>query len=263
VITARGCPYSKCAFCFSAGKLKQGFRRNSPARVVSVIEELVSKYGMKEIIFADDNFLFNPKWIAEFCGLLKAEGIDISWSCAGRADTVNFEMLKNAKSAGCWGVFYGLESGVQRLLDTIKKGITLEEVERAIDWTHKAGLETRGSFMLALPGETVKDALETIDFAIRFDLDYAQFHATFPDLGTELFDIAGSSGRMYPYKGMNKATFVPEGYAGAEEVEGMVDLAYRRFYMRPGYVAKRVRSIRNLSDLSRYIKGFLFVRGLF
>lgn len=262
MVTSRGCPYSKCAFCYSAGKMKAQYRRNSPARVVNDIKSLVRGFGIKEILFYDDNFLFNEKWVAEFCDRLKKDGIDISWSCAGRADTVNSEMLKTARSAGCWTVFYGFESGIQRLLDTIRKGITLEEIRRAVRWTHEAGLETRGSFMLALPGETAGEALETIRFAIDLDLDYAQFHATFTDPGTELFEIAKTKGRVEFYRGMNKATFIPDGYKDGAEVERLVRLAYRRFYFRPGYVMKRLASIRSFSDLSRYAEGFLFVKGL-
>lgn len=261
--TSRGCPYSKCAFCFSAGKMKERYRRSSPSRVVDDMADLVKMHSIKEVIFCDDNFLFNERWIAEFCELLRKSKIGVSWSCAGRADTVSFAMLKNVKDAGCWTVFYGFESGVQKLLDTIKKGITLEEIRKAAEWTHAAGLETRGSFMLALPGETTADALETIRFAISLNLDYAQFHATFPDLGTELFDIAKSLGWAGPlYRGTNKATFVPAGYKDGQEVEKTVETAYKRFYFRPKYIIKRIRSIKNISDMFRYMEGFFFVKGL-
>lgn len=262
MITSRGCPYSKCAFCFSAGKMKERFRRNSPYRVISEMTMLRDKYGIKEILFYDDNFIFDRLWIKEFCKIIKENKIKMSWSCAARADTVSAEMLKEIKEAGCWTVFYGFESGVDRLLEIIKKGITVKEIEQAVKWTHEAGLETRGSFMLGLPGETPEDGLKTIDFAVKLDLDYAQFTATFPDPGTELFEIAKKYGKIGEYRGMNKATFVPEGYSGADEVEKILSLAYKKFYFRPGYVIKRLKSIRNISDILRYIEGFVFLKGL-
>ncbi|MCQ9207644.1 MAG: B12-binding domain-containing radical SAM protein [Omnitrophica bacterium] len=262
MITSRGCPYSKCAFCFSSGKMKKRFRRYSPTRVADEIQHVSRNFGVQEIIFCDDNFLFNKNWIMEFCDLLMKRKIDISWSCTGRVDTVDLEMLKSVKSVGCWTVFYGIESGVQRLLDTIKKGITVEEVKNAIKWTHQAGIETRGSFMFALPGETPRDAMENIKLAISLDLDYALFHAAFPEPKTELFDIAKAYGDFEKYRGMTKATFVPEGYKDGREVEKMVRKAYKKFYFRPKYVLKKLRSIKKMSDLTKYMEGFLFLKGM-
>jgi len=262
MVTSRGCPYSKCAFCFSAGKMKERYRRHSPARIVEEIKFLIKDFGIREILFYDDNFLFNKKWIQEFCERMIKEKVNMSWSCAGRVDSVDFEMLQYVKSAGCWTVFYGIESGVQRLLDIIKKGITLEQVRNAVNWSHKAGLETRGSFMLALPGENPEDGIQTADFAVSLDLDYAQFHSTFPDPGTELFDVAKKCGQIKPYRGMSKATYIPDGYRDELEVQELVDKAYRRFYYRPQYVLKRIRSIRNMFDVIRYVEGFLFLKGL-
>jgi radical SAM superfamily enzyme YgiQ (UPF0313 family) len=262
VITSRGCPYSKCAFCFSAGKMKERYRRFSPERVVGEIQDLIRRYRVREILFFDDNFLIQKRWVMEFCDLMEKGEIDVTWSCLGRVDTVDFEMLKRVASVGCWSIFYGLESGVQRLLDIIEKGITIEQIKQAIAWTHAAGIETRGSFMLALPGETPADALTTIEFSVSLDLDYAQFSATFPDPGTKMYDIALAQGKLRTYRGIARATYVPDGYKDEVEVERIVNLAYRRFYFRPNYIIKRIRSIRNLSDIYRYIEGFLFVKGL-
>jgi radical SAM superfamily enzyme YgiQ (UPF0313 family) len=116
--------------------------------------------------------------------------------------------------------------------------------------------------MLALPGESPEDARATVDFAIRLDLDYALFNVTFPDPGTELYDIAKANGKLTPYRGMHRATFVPEGYKDEKEVEEIVHRAYTRFYFRPRYIFKRVRSIRKVSDIVRYLEGLLFLKGI-
>ena len=262
VITTRGCPYSKCKFCFGAGKMKERIRRHSITRVLDEVEELCKKYNVREVVFLDDVFLFNEAWIIPFCEKLKEKKLGITWSCAARVDMVTKKILKAAREAGCWGVFYGLESGVQELLDIIDKGTTVEQAKKAIAWTHEAGLESRGSFMVALPGETPELFRKTIEFAIDIDLTFAQFTATFPDPGTELYDIALKRGKIGPYKGMNKATYIPDGYKGPEEIEEMVKTAYRSFYLRPGYVLKSLSYIRNISDVKRYIEGFLFLSGL-
>jgi len=262
IITSRGCSYSKCAFCFSAGRMKARYRRHSPERVIDEIGRLVKDFKVKEILFFDDNFLVNKRWVMAFCGLLERSGIDITWSALGRVDTVDQEMLKRVASVGCWSIYYGLESGVQRLLDIIEKGITVEGIRRAVKWTHEAGMETRGSFMLAIPGETPADAMATIDFAVSLDLDYAQFNATFPDPGTKIYDLALSQGKIKTYRGISRATFVPDGYKDDTEVERMVSLGYKKFYFRPYYIWKRVKSIRSFSDIVRYAEGLQFIRGL-
>lgn len=262
VITARGCPYSKCKFCFGAGKMKDRFRRHSVKRVIEEVEELYNKYGTREFVFLDDVFLFNENWIIPFCEELKNRDLKITWSCAARVDLITKRILTAAKGSGCWGVFYGLESGVQELLDIINKGTTVEEAAKAIKWTHEAGLESRGSFMVGLPGETPDLFKKTVQFAIDLDLTFAQFTATFPDPGTELYDIAMKVGKVGPYLGMNKATYVPDGYKGPEEVEEMVRMAYKRFYIRPGYVLKSMGYIRSVTDLKRYVEGLFFLLGL-
>jgi len=241
--------------------MKERFRRHSIGRVIDEIEELCHKYGVREILFLDSEFLFNENWVVPFCELLKKKNMGITWSSTARVDSVNRKMLKAARDSGCWGVYYGFESGVQKLLDTISKGTTLEQARKVVAWTHEVGLETRGAFMAALPGETPELFMKTIQFAIDLDLTFAQFIATFPDPGTELYDIAIKMGKTGPYRGMNKATYVPDGYKDTDEVEKMIRIAYRKFYLRGSYVLKSLKYIRNLNDVKRYIEGFFFVKG--
>ena len=189
--------------------------------------------------------------------------MNLVWSCYGRVDTASKEILKEVASAGCWSVFYGLESGNQDLLDFITKGITLEQTKETIKWTHKLGMESRGSFMLALPGETPKKAMKTINFAIEIDLDYAQFFPTYPEYGTKLYELARKKGKIIKgYHGRTKAAYIPEGYKGAKEVEYYIKLAYKKFYFRPYYVWKRLKGIRSFEDIKRYYEGFKFMIGL-
>ena len=105
------------------------------------------------------------------------------------------------------------------MLLRIKKGATLEQAEQAVGWTHGLGIDTRGSFMLALPGETPEKAMNTIKFAIKLNVTFAQFLNTYPEWGTELHDDAIQSGKiMHLYKGRTAVTYVPDGYKNAEEV---------------------------------------------
>jgi radical SAM superfamily enzyme YgiQ (UPF0313 family) len=264
LVSSRGCPW-RCTFCFQAAHKLFKYRRHSPERIVSEIENLYLNFGIREIMFWDDTFAMNINWIERFCNLLKERGITIPWSCYGRVDTVNKRMLQLMKEAGCWNIFIGYESGCQELLDKIKKGTTIEQAIRATRWIHETGMEIRGSFMLALPGETPEKAKKTIAFAINLDLTYAQFLPTFPEPGTELYHQALKEGKItekIKYKGRTKAVYVPDGYRSAEEVEKMVRIAYIRFYLRPKYIWKHVKKIKSLKDLKSYFDGLRFVLGI-
>jgi anaerobic magnesium-protoporphyrin IX monomethyl ester cyclase len=171
-------------------------------------------------------------------------------------------MLEQARRAGCWAILYGFESGDQALLDVVNKGFTLEDSRRAARLTHAAGLDTRASFMLALPGETPALARKTVDFAIELDVTFAQFLPTFPEPGTKLFEIAQAEGRIAPFASRTRAAYIPRGYASGEEVEGMVREAYRRFYLRPAYVWKHLKRLRSWAMARHYFNAFLFFLGL-
>ncbi|MBU1102263.1 B12-binding domain-containing radical SAM protein [Patescibacteria group bacterium] len=262
MITSRGCPYGKCAFCNEAGRAGQLYRRHSPERVLEEIK-ILQKLGVKEIAFWDDNFLIGEDWVFKFCNLLDQSGIKIPWSVVARVDTISRPMLERAVKSGLWNIFFGIESGNQDLLDRIKKGTTLEQIRQAIKWCNELGIDTRGSFMLALPGETPEKGINTIKFACDIDVTYAQFLPTHPDWGTELYDDAIASGRLVPmYQGRTSVTYVPDGYKSADDVRKMQKLAYRKFYFRPFYFWKHLKRLGNLGKIMQYWDAFLYLMGI-
>jgi radical SAM superfamily enzyme YgiQ (UPF0313 family) len=264
MLVSRGCPFH-CSFCCKAivGRV---YRIRSVENVIAEIKELREKYNIKEVAFWDDVFTVKRKWVLEFCDRLKEEGIDISWTCESRVNLVDLELLKKMKEAGCWNIFYGIESGDQQLLDNIDKGIKVEQIRNAVKWAKEAGLEIRGSFMLGLPGETPELARKTIQFAIDLDVDYAQFSVTTPFPGTKLYDDADKFGTLTRdfdrYTEWNPV-FIPHAYKNEEELEKIHREAYRRFYIRPSYFLKRISKINSLGELKRLYKGFNFLTGLF
>jgi|GEM_PF-6662363 len=117
--------------------------------------------------------------------------------------------------------------------------------------------------MLALPGETPELAKKTVDFAIELDCTMAQFHPTFPESGTKLYEMAKSEGRIIPaFEGRMKAAYIPDGYRDAQHVEDTVRWAYRRFYFRPAFIWKQVKRIQSWEDVVHYFHGLRFVLGL-
>ena len=265
MMVGRGCPYGQCTFCFEAGDFKPLYRRVAVDRAIEEIKMLVNKYGIKEISFWDDVFMIGTKWTTDFFDALKREKIDIKWSCYGYFNYLTKDMLKRAADAGCWNIFFGVESGNQMLLDTIKKGFTLNKAREVIKWTKEAGIETRGSFILGLPNETPELAKETINFAIELDVDYAQFTLNTPFPSTEMWKTGtqyGAIGTNFADYSVHNPVFLPKGYASKEQLQAMQKLAYRKFYFRPRYIAKRLMSIRSFTDVKKYAAGLRFLAGI-
>jgi radical SAM superfamily enzyme YgiQ (UPF0313 family) len=269
IIAARGCTWSRCTFCERSGPMKRKYRAQSPERTIVEIKGLIADYGIRELVFYDDDLMSNQKWIRRFSELLLAERIDILWACRAISNmSIQRDTLALARRAGLWELFIGFESGSQRLLDNIEKGITIERSLQVARWCRELGVQIIGSFILGLPGETPAEGAETIDFAKRLDVDYAAFIPLHPFEGTPLYAQALAEGKLIEesYDGkMNatryvpRATYVPEGYGSREAVEAMVRRAYREFYMRPGYLWKHAKRLRRWEDAERYLSGFDFV----
>lgn len=261
LVTARGCPYT-CTFCFDA---RGTFRQRSVANVIGEIKQLIKEYNIKEIAFYDDITTLNKKWMHDFCNALERDNIRLIWSCFTRLNLVDKPLLEHMKKAGCWNIFYGIEAGDQELLDNIKKQMTLEQMRNAVRLTQEAGIEIRGSFMVGLPGETPEKARKTIEFAIELEPDYAQFSITTPYPGTEIwnnYEKWGSLDKTFKdYHGWTPV-FVPHGYKDRKELMAIHKEAFRRFYFRPKYVARRLAKIRSWNDIKRYVDGAKVVLGM-
>jgi radical SAM superfamily enzyme YgiQ (UPF0313 family) len=262
MVVIRGCPYV-CTFCDQAATTA---RQRSPQKVIGEIKNVVEQYGVKEISFWDDTMSYNKKWMQEFCELLIDAKLDVIWSCYAAINTVNQEILNLMKKAGCWNIFYGYETGVPQLAKNIKtdrKNKSMEKMLEVTKWTKNAGIEIRGAFMLALPGENPELAEQTIQNAIKLDPEYAQFSICTPYPGTALYNEikSGKWGKLTTedfseFQCWN-VVFLPDGYDSIEQVNEMSKKAFRKFYFRPKYVLKAMLNIRSLEDIKRYYTGFI------
>lgn len=166
IIASRGCP-SECTFCNTPVFWGKKVRYRSPELVLDEVKLLHNKYGAQEIFFQDDTFNLNHKWASQiFEGIIR-EGLHremvFKICCRVSERLITKEFLELASRAGVWNIFYGVESGSQKMLDRMKKGITVEEVKRAFKMTHEANIVTQASFIIGLPGETTKTLQETAD----------------------------------------------------------------------------------------------------
>ncbi len=192
IFTSRGCPYS-CVFCFH-NVWGHKWRGRSPDNIISEIKLLQRDYGFDGFLFCDDTFVLDRKRVMELCQKIQEEKLDIVWHCNARVNLMSEELIKAMSQAGCVGITYGIESGNQQVLDSIRKGITLEQIERATALTKQAGIRTVGLFMLGLLGETKTTIQETLDFARKLNLDFYEFTVTVPLVGTPLYDMARDKG---------------------------------------------------------------------
>jgi len=258
MMVSRGCPFN-CTYCSTHAAFGHKVRFRSPEKVIEEVKHVIDKYGAKQISFWDDVLTIDKEWIKKLCNLMIKEKLGIIWNCYAHANTVDDEMLKNMKKAGCFCIWYGIEAGDEELLKIINKGTTIEGIKRAVRLTKNNRIEVRGLFMIGLPGETPKLAQKTIDLAKELGVDYAQFSITTPHIGTKLYETALNYGKLekdFSKYTQHEAVFVPFGYKNKKEVEDMAKKAYKDFYHRPSYIMKSILKIRSLNDIKRYLKAF-------
>lgn len=201
-ISSRGCPYI-CNFCYQPfGKQP---RLHSAEFIINAIKILIKDYDIDFVAFQDDEFLMNKQRVRNFCNNLKGINKDIYWSCTGRADIIakDENLLKKMKNSNCVSISYGFESGSQRMLDSMNKKQTIEQMERVIELNRKYGLPIPVSFILGMPGETQKTVVETMKFCFRnnIPLDSLMFATPYP--GTPIYEFAIETGRI-----KNKVKFI-------------------------------------------------------
>lgn len=248
LVTSRGCPY-RCAYCAGSLIFGKTHRYNSTDRVMEELKLLKNKYGVDSVQFFDETFTVNRKRVMDLCDKMIKEKLNIEWSCFTRVNLVDKELLIKMKKAGCYLVFYGLESGVPRLLKLIQKDITLEQSIKAVKLTHKCGIETWVSFILGFPSETVEEANQTIDFALKVDSTFVQFPIATPFPGTKLYDLALEHGKIKSdwknFTSWDQVVFISEGRT-EKDIKNSVKKAYRKFYLRPSYMLRRLKSVAKL-----------------
>ncbi len=263
VMASRGCPYG-CIYCITSYYWGRRYRYRSPKNVADEIEYIVNKYGTRTIVFTDDEFTANWKFVREFVNEIKTRGLDISFSCGARVDHVNKDIMKLLYDNGCSALYFGVESASQDTLNRIGKRITIEQAKRVFQWKRELGGFATGAFILGFPWETPQDMKETVELAIRLQPDYAQFTALTPYPGTPLWDFAEKHDLIIDRNWEHYTTVRPviRGFHfSAEQLGHMLIYAYRRFYLRWGFIVQELKAHR-LGDLVSVIgKEFLSAFG--
>ncbi len=240
IVTSRGCP-GNCIFCNSKA-IFGGLRCFSADYVIRLIQDLTANHGIKDISIYDDNFIFFRERVERICHFIIENKIDLTWSCYSRVDQGDTELFKLMKRAGCWQISYGIESGSQKILNLIRKNVTLERIESTIRATKKAGLRTRGFFIIGHFDETEGTIQETISFMKKIPLDDFHFTTFTPLPGTEAYHIADTYGtfdRTWSKLNLQYPAFIPKGLT-PEIIETYSKKAYFSFYFRPRIIASYI-----------------------
>jgi len=260
IITSRGCVYS-CNYCSSSLIMGKKFRSRSPDNVVDEIEELIDKYQIRDIGFMDDTFMLNKKRANDIANEIKSRGLDLSFVASSRVDRVDQSLLQNLKSSGMNTIYYGVESGSQRILDMMKKGITLKNAEDAVKSAKNVGLEVLTSFILGYPGETEEDMNKTIDFSTKLDPDYCQYSILTPFPGTPIYnellekDLIDNND-WGEYNVLKPVLKYDEMGLNKNMVERKLAMAYLKFYARPKYLLNHRHMFKVM--LKTVLRSFIF-----
>lgn len=265
IFTGRGCP-SRCNFCVYPQTMHgHKYRLRTPDDVVSEFSYIAEHFpDVKEVVIEDDTFTANKKRVMDICNLLIEKGLHkrLKWLCNARVN-LDLETMKTMKKAGCRLIIPGIESGSQQILNNIKKGTTLEQIERYVKDAKKAGLLIHACYMVGNKGETRETMENTLKLALRLNTDTAQFFPLIPYPGTEAYDWAKENGYIkegYDHyckeDGTHNCVLELTGLSSQEMVD-FCDEARRKYYMRPSYFVHRLAvGLRDPSDLKRSLKAF-------
>lgn len=242
IYSSRGCP-SRCIYCLWPQTFSgRSMRVRSPQNVYEEIKWIVDNIPeMRELSFDDDTFTANPKHAREIAGLIKPLGI--SWTINARANT-DYETLKILREAGLRHVVVGFESGNDRILKNIKKGVTVVQAERFVKDCKSLGLSIHGAFIMGLPGESRETIQQTIKFAKKLDLNSIQASLASPYPGTEFYDLCRANGWIssddfIDDSGHQKCVINYPNLSNTE-IFNSVEEFYNKFYFRPKYIARSI-----------------------
>ncbi|KUK41502.1 MAG: Radical SAM domain protein [Clostridia bacterium 62_21] len=225
IITSRGCPFS-CRFCSVPSFWGRRWRARSPGNVADELEWLYKDYNVRHVYFSDDLFSFDRERVAAICREILRRKLDIVWMAETRVDCVDREMLRWMRRAGCYRIYYGVESGSARILRNINKGVTPDQIKYAFKITHEAGIQPCAFLMVGNPGEDESTIDETIALVREIR------PATTPIIGltqlmpaTHLYEQGKAAGLVSDdfWRGNRHAPF----YTAEHSVEELVELQFR------------------------------------
>ncbi len=235
---SRGCVYN-CGFCETKKLWGNICRSFSPQRVVDEIQDLQRQYGTKGLYFINDNFTLRKNQTIELCNLMIKNKLDLEWVCDTRVDLISQELLENMSKAGCKTIWFGVESGSQRILQRIGRNTTLEQIENAFKLCRKNEIQTACSFMLGVPGETLKEMESSLKFAKKLNPDWCLFNVFIANPDSRLYQEVLESKK---YDQLDE--FLLSVKTEEFEYQSLLEIQrrfFKEFNMSPKQILKRVK----------------------
>lgn len=267
IFTSRGCPH-RCIFCGSHITHRQKVRFRSPEHLMGEIIECIERFKIEHFTIDDDTFTYGKDRLMKILRGFKE--LKISWDCDSRVDSVSPEILEAMAEAGCKKVAFGVETGSPRILELIRKKITVEQIENAFKWARKAGILSSAFIMIGShPSETIEDLKYTLELLYRVRPDFVLVYIAVPYPGTELYQIMKEKGYIFTEdwdefdivrteaKWRND-NFMPDDLVKYQK------WMYRKYYLRPGFILKKLVSAHSFKEFEYlFSAGFDFVKYVF
>lgn len=259
-LTTRGCP-GRCTFCMSPPFYGYKVRGRSAENVLEGFRRFVRE-GYKEVYLRDEMFTALRQRNNQIFRTMIEEKMDLTWVCSARIGTLTKEDMRLMKEAGCHYIKFGVESGDQGILDSIKKGITLAQVRETFAWAHQLRIETHAHIMVGNPGETKDTIMRTIAFLKEINPTTVTFGILTPYPGTPLFEQVAEK---YPQIKQEFSLDLASLHSNSFFTDTLCELTagqlayyekalHRWFYWRPSYLAQWLMRIRSFTDLKRVIR---------
>jgi radical SAM superfamily enzyme YgiQ (UPF0313 family) len=240
-ISSRGCPYA-CSYC-DRSVFRRSFRWNSAGYLYAHLRYLRERFGIRHVNFYDDQFTFQRKRVEEFCRLMIDAPLGMTYNCAVRAEHIDFELLRLMKTAGCWMVSLGIETGDPELLAKHRQNPDLDMLAEKIRLIKRAGIRTKGLLMMGLPGENEASIRRSMDYVFSLPIDDFNLAKFTPFPGTPIYENVHELGTFeedWEKMDCMHFQFVPHGMT-RERLEELFTLFYKSHFQRPrvllGYAA--------------------------
>jgi len=246
---SRGCVY-KCDFCASKMTMALGYRKKSPERCLEEIK-YIKKLGWSEFMLADDIFTSDYEWASKVAEGIASANLDMTWTCNNgiRVESADDNLFQKLKSAGCYRVSFGFESGNDEVLKAFGKGgkATLEQGRVAVKKARKAGIDTNGFFLMGLSSDTEKSLIDTINYARSLELDTMVFGIAIAFPGTKMFNDYRREGliRSYnwdEYHGRTSAELFNHRKLSHQYIQNHVEKAHKEaIFANPSFILRRLK----------------------
>lgn len=235
IITSRGCP-ANCVFCSIHTVWGRNWRSRSIKNVVDEIEFLIKKYGVRQFRFQDDNLTFDKKRIVGICDEIIKRKIDVKWDTPNGVAiwTLDEEILKKMRQAGCYRITFGIESGCKKSQRYVRKVIDTEKIISLINFCHKIRIWVCATFIIGFPYETNRDIEETKNFILNSRINFPFIYIAQPYPGTDMYDDFKKENLLQDIKAtsnINESKYNTLHFSN-EQLNKIRDKIYKEFYKK-------------------------------